>query len=163
MSGLKRRISNRNQKAHKGQGLVEFALIMPIFLMLVMGIVEFGRLMITYTGVASASREAARYGASVGTNAGGVEHYRDCDGIRDEARRVAALAPIADSDIVIEYDNPVTGFHTNACPPVLLELGDRIVVTVTITFEPIVPLVNLPPLPLRSTTARTVLRDIYVK
>jgi hypothetical protein len=163
MSGLKRRFSNRIQKAHKGQGLVEFALIMPIFLMLIMGIVELGRLMITYTGVASASREAARYGAAVGTNASGVEHYRDCDGIRDQARRVAALAPIEDSDIVIEYDNPVTGYHVNACPPVVLELGDRIVVTVTITFEPIVPLINIPPLPLRSTTARTVLRDIYVK
>lgn len=163
MSGLKRRIGNRNQKAHKGQGLVEFALILPVFLMLIMGIVEFGRLMITYSGVASASREAARYGASVGTNASGAEHFRDCAGIRDEARRVAPLTPLEDSDIVIEYDNPATGFHTAACPPVQLALGDRIIVTVTFTFEPIVPLINLPPLPLRSTTARTVLRDIYVK
>jgi hypothetical protein len=163
MTGLKRRIGNRNPKAHKGQGLVEFALILPVFLMLIMGIVEFGRLMITYSGVASASREAARYGASVGTNASGVQHFRDCTGIRDEARRVAPLAPLADSDIVIEYDNPATGFHTSACPPVQLALGDRIVVTVTFTFEPIVPLINLPPLPLQSTTARTVLRDIYVK
>jgi hypothetical protein len=163
MSVWKRRIYNRSHTAHKGQSLVEFALVMPIFLMLIMGIVEFGRLMITYTGVASASREAARYGASVGINASGVEHYRDCDGIRDQARRVAALAPIEDSDIVIEYDNPVTGFYVNACPPIVLELGDRIVVTVSISFEPIVPLINIPPLPLRSTTARTVLRDIYVK
>ena len=82
MSGLKRRTGNQKQNAHKGQGLVEFALILPIFLTLIMGIVEFGRLMITYAGVASASREATRYGASVGTNASGVEHYRDCDGIR---------------------------------------------------------------------------------
>jgi hypothetical protein len=163
MSGLTRRTGNRIQNAHKGQGLVEFALILPIFLTLIMGIVEFGRLMITYAGVASASREAARYGASVGANTSGVEHYRDCDGIRDEARRVAALAPLEDSNIVIEYDNPATGFHTAACPPVLLSLGDRIIVTVTVTFEPIVPLINMPPLPLQSTTARTVLRDIYVK
>ena len=58
---------------------------------------------------------------------------------------MAALAPLQDSDIVIEYDNPATGFYTAACPPVLLSLGDRIIVTVTVTFEPIVPLINLPP------------------
>jgi len=149
--------------AHKGQGLVEFALILPIFLTLIMGIVEFGRLMITYAGIASASREAARYGASVGTNSSGVEHYRDCDGIRDEARRLSVLSPLQNSEITIEYDNPSTGFHTTACPPVLLSLGDRIIVTVSVTFEPIVPLIHLPELPLTSTTARTVLRDIYVK
>jgi hypothetical protein len=42
-------------------------------------------------------------------------------------------------------------------------LGDRIIVRVSITFEPIVPLVDLPPLPVTSETKRTVLRDIYIK
>ena len=160
---MKRGSGNVRQNAHKGQGLVEFALILPIFLTLIMGIVEFGRLMITYAGIASASREAARYGASVGANSSGVEHYRDCEGIQNEARRVAVLSPLQDSEITIEYDNPSTGFHTTACPPVLLSLGDRIIVTVSVSFEPIVPLIDMPALPLTSTTARTVLRDIYVK
>jgi len=152
-----------NKRHRKGQGLVEFALVMPMILTLIMGIVEFGRLMIIYTGAATASREAARYGASVGTSPSGIEHFRDCDGIRATAKRISGLAPIEDSDITIQYDNPSTGFFEASCPPTRFELGDRIVVQVTLTFDPIVPLIDLPPIPIASETKRTVLRDIYVK
>jgi Flp pilus assembly protein TadG len=148
---------------NRGQTLVEFALILPAFLMLIMGIVEFGRLMITYAGVASASREAARYGATVGVNASGVEHFADCAGIRAEAKRVAAIAPITDADITIQYDNPSTGFFEASCPPSQFELGDRVIVTVSITFDPIVPLIDMGSIPMTSETRRTVLRDVYVK
>jgi hypothetical protein len=150
-------------KRNRGQSLVEFALILPAFLMLIMGIVEFGRLMITYAGVASASREAARYGATVGVNASGIEHYMDCAGIRAEAKRVAVIAPITDADIAIQYDNPSTGFFEASCPPSHFELGDRIIVSVSINFDPIVPLIDLGTIPLSSETRRTVLRDVYVK
>ncbi|TFH37578.1 MAG: pilus assembly protein [Anaerolineales bacterium] len=148
---------------NRGQTLVEFALILPAFLMLIMGIVEFGRLVINYAGVASSSREAARYGATVGVNAFGVEHFSDCAGIRAEAKRVAVIAPITDSDITIQYDNPSTGFFEASCPPSRFELGDRIIVSVSINFDPIVPLLNLGSIPLSSETRRTVLRDVYVK
>jgi len=151
------------KRHRKGQGLVEFALVIPIFLTLIMGIVEFGRLMIVYAGAASSSREAARYGASVGISPSGIEHYQDCDGIRATAKRISGLAPIEDSDITIQYDNPSTGFFEASCPPTQFELGDRIVVQVTITFDPIVPLINIPPIPITSETKRTVLRDIYIK
>jgi Flp pilus assembly protein TadG len=150
-------------KRNRGQTLVEFALILPAFLMLTMGIVEFGRIMITYAGVVSASREAARYGATVGVNSSGVEHFADCSGIRAEAKRVAALAPITDTDITIQYDNPSTGFFEASCPPSHFELGDRIIVSVSITFDPIVPLIDLGSIPMTSETRRTVLRDVYVK
>ena len=151
------------KRHRKGQGLVEFALVMPIFLTLIMGIVEFSRLMIIYTGAATASREAARYGASVGLSPSGIEHYRDCDGIRATAKRISGLAPIADGDITIQYDNPSTGFFEASCPPSKFELGDRIVVQVNLTFDPIVPLINVPPIPIASETKRTVLRDVYIK
>jgi hypothetical protein len=150
------------RKEH-GQGLVEFALILPVFLMLIMGIVEFGRLMFIYNSVSTASREAARYGASVGVNTSGVEHYRDCSGIRDTAQRLAGIAPIEHTNISIEYDNPASGFHETSCPPSQFELGDRIIVSVSITFEPIVPLMDIPPIPVTSETKRTVLRDVYIK
>ena len=60
------------KRHRKGQGLVEFAVVMPMFLTLIMGIVELGRLMIIYTGATTASREAARYGASVGISPSGI-------------------------------------------------------------------------------------------
>jgi hypothetical protein len=45
---------------YRAQGMVEFALALPIVLMLMLGVVEFGRLMVTYSSVYTASREAAR-------------------------------------------------------------------------------------------------------
>jgi len=44
-----------------GQSLVEFALICPVFVMMVMGVVDFGRVFYTYEALANATREGARY------------------------------------------------------------------------------------------------------
>jgi len=44
-----------------GQSLVEFALICPVFVMMVMGVVDLGRVFYTYEALANASREGARY------------------------------------------------------------------------------------------------------
>jgi Flp pilus assembly protein TadG len=46
---------------HKGQALVEMALVLPILLLLLFGIIEFGRILNAYIMVSNASREAARY------------------------------------------------------------------------------------------------------
>jgi len=45
----------------KGQALVELAFVLPILLLIVMGIVEFGRIFNAYLIVTNASREGARY------------------------------------------------------------------------------------------------------
>ncbi|SHH97041.1 TadE/TadG family type IV pilus assembly protein [Clostridium grantii] len=50
---------------HKGQALVETALLLPIMLMLIFGIIEFGLILNTNIVVSNASREGARY-ASLG-------------------------------------------------------------------------------------------------
>src|SRR5574341_1608570 len=44
----------------KGQGLVEFALVVPILLLLVIGIIEFGRAWMTRNILTGAAREAVR-------------------------------------------------------------------------------------------------------
>jgi Flp pilus assembly protein TadG len=46
---------------HKGQALVELALVLPILILLLFGIIEFGRILNAYIMVSNASREAARY------------------------------------------------------------------------------------------------------
>ena len=45
----------------RGQALVEFAVIIPLFLALLMGILDFGRVVWATTSLASAAREAARF------------------------------------------------------------------------------------------------------
>lgn len=49
------------RKTRVGQNLVEFALIGPIFFLLVFGILEGGRLIWTYHTVSNATKEGARF------------------------------------------------------------------------------------------------------
>jgi hypothetical protein len=58
----------------KGQGLVEFALILPLLLLMVFGIIEFGRMFQAYLTLQHAAREAARY--AVTGQPGGTEVER---------------------------------------------------------------------------------------
>jgi Flp pilus assembly protein TadG len=51
------------RRAEEGQGLVEFALVLPPLFLLLLGIVQFGFIFNTYITVASAAREAARSGS----------------------------------------------------------------------------------------------------
>lgn len=54
----------RNQK---GQALVEFAIVLPLLLLIIMGILQFGMMINSYLTVQNASREGARAGI-VGTS-----------------------------------------------------------------------------------------------
>jgi len=57
-----KRIRNRLEN-EKGQSLVEFALVVPLLLLLVVGIFEFGRAWMTRNVMTGAAREAARIAA----------------------------------------------------------------------------------------------------
>ena len=50
----------RRMRARRGQALVEFALLSPILMLIVLGIVEFGRAWHTFQTLTDATREAAR-------------------------------------------------------------------------------------------------------
>lgn len=62
---------NKFLRQEKGQALVEMALIMPLLIMLLLGIVEFGRIFNAYLIVANGAREGAR-AAAVGTTDTGI-------------------------------------------------------------------------------------------
>ncbi len=53
----------RFRRNQRGQAIVEMALVLPILIMLIFGIVEFGRILNTYMEVTNLSREGARAGA----------------------------------------------------------------------------------------------------
>ena len=53
----------------RGEGLVEFALILPVFLLLTIGLIDVGRTMFEQNTLAFAAREASRYAIVHGTNA----------------------------------------------------------------------------------------------
>lgn len=158
------RMGLRRLQPNPGQSLVEFALILPVLLLLIVGTIEFGALMTSYIMVESASREAARYAATVGDDGPGtLNRFEDCAGIRQAALRVSSPLQ-AVSTIVIEYDNgPGTPSLTPAgCPPPAdqVGLGTRVVVRVRATHRPIVPLLFTGPIEMVSETQRTILTDV---
>jgi TadE-like protein len=54
------RQTTQRRRGRKGQALVEFALILPIFAMMVFGVIEFGRAFYTVHMLSNAAREGAR-------------------------------------------------------------------------------------------------------
>lgn len=55
----------RTRGGDKGQSLVEFALVLPVLALLLMGIIDLGRIISAQLIVSEAARDAARY-ASIG-------------------------------------------------------------------------------------------------
>jgi hypothetical protein len=153
-------------KNNTAQGMAEFALALPIVLLLMLGVVEFGRLMVTYSAVYTASREAARYGTANGISDSGAPYYRDCAGIVAAAVRVGAIGGVAASGVDIRYDHGPTDvevpFENLAGCPQDTILGDRVFVRVTALYQPVLPLVNIPPIPVTSTVSRTVIKGVDV-
>jgi Flp pilus assembly protein TadG len=70
-----------------GAVAVEFALILPIFLALVLGVVEFGRAFSIQVSMAEGAREAARYMAI---------HYKEAGALGAAQQKAINAAPIAD-------------------------------------------------------------------
>lgn len=60
---------NRRMAAESGQDLVEYALVLPFFLLLIISVVEFGLLFFEYSSVVNAAREGARAGIAMSTSA----------------------------------------------------------------------------------------------
>src|SRR4030065_1740253 len=56
-------VMKRDATHSRGQGLVEFALVVPLFLILLFGMVEFGRAWMTKNILTGAAREAVRRAA----------------------------------------------------------------------------------------------------
>lgn len=48
------------RRSERGQSLVETALVLPILLIILMGIFDFGRAIYAYNAVSNSAREAAR-------------------------------------------------------------------------------------------------------
>ena len=160
----------RNKKS--GQGMVEFALTLPVLLMIMLGLIEFGRLMFIYSVVTSASRDASRYGASIGPGPNGKPRYRECEAIRGRALSLGRLVGVLPGDVYITYDNgpgPTPGPGTPTpevinCPLEVF-LGDRIIVEVRGDYNPLpaAPLVGLVSFEFTSISRRTIIKDAPIQ
>jgi Flp pilus assembly protein TadG len=68
------RVANRlrHRATNRGQSVIEFALVLPILLLVVFGITEFGRALLTVNILNAAAREGARVAAISGDSTSAV-------------------------------------------------------------------------------------------
>ncbi len=152
----------RKYPNERAQALVEFAIVLPILMLLLIGIFEVGRMVFVYSAVHNASREAVRFGSAIGYDDTGVIKYKNCAGIRGMARRSAYFLNLTDAAITITYDHgPGTAvFHTctgTVDPGYFVKSGDRIIVQVTGQYRPYTLLMPFGARPFVSRSARTIL------
>ncbi len=148
-----------------GQGMVEFALILPLLLLVTFGIIELGRMLFIYTSVHAASREAARYAAASGETPDGQPcYYLDTAGITAAAERIAGLSGATVSAITYDEGPVAGGSPTEIFPAACgdISLGDRVNVTVSGQYDPLLGLTALQSFPIVSTTSRTILKEISI-
>src|SRR5207249_4329934 len=72
-----KRLKIKNGRRERGQGLVEFVLVLPIFLLLVFSIIDFGMGFHAWLTVTNSAREGARVGAVRSTQAQIVQKVKD--------------------------------------------------------------------------------------
>lgn len=176
---MKLRTHFKNRKP--AQAMVEFALVLPVLLLIVYGIIEVGRLIFIYASVTTAARQAVRYASVTGVNDSGTIHYLDCAGIKAAAKNVGFIQPFQDSDIKINYDQGVNSDgtpisftnpylldpnpSTDNCPlpgVFAVQNGDRVVVQVHTQYAPILDFIPLKPFTITSAAARTIIVDIPI-
>lgn len=106
-------------KNKKGQAMVEFAIILPILLLLIMGIIEFSLMLNSYLTIQNASREGARYGIT-GASDSDITNLviSDCSGLQS-------------TDITV---NPTPSGTRNS--------GDTLVVNVSYNYHMITPIIS---------------------
>src|SRR5258708_18917998 len=85
-------------RAQHAQGLVEFALLLPVLLLLFMGIVDFGWEIFNYSQLENGLREGVRYGAVPGPSLASPQ-YQNCAGIKDKIVSLAGTSGVKASNI----------------------------------------------------------------
>lgn len=114
----------------RGQAMAEFALLLPVLLLLTLGIFEFGRAYYSYSSIANAAREAARYG---------VINPTDKTGMRNAGINTAIALGLSTSNFLIQClddTTPSPNISDTYC-----NFPFRVRVTVTYSFTAVVPLI----------------------
>lgn len=113
-----------------GQTLVEFALILPLLLLIVFGIFEFGRVIYIYSNLFNATREGVRYG---------VTTPRDYAGIANQVQEAVIAVPDTDVSVQVWYDDgPNSGTQFTDYDQV--QVGQRVVINLEHDVQAMTPL-----------------------
>jgi hypothetical protein len=151
----------------QGQALVEFGLILPVLLLIVTGIIDFGQVAITYVQSLSALRNAARFAEVAGfaTIPGQPVRYLDCAGMEDAANDILFAG---NQNIEITYykadDYPTTTYKCETVTADALRNGDILEIVSSARVQFITPFVSgiVPDLNIQFTARRTIVKSILL-
>jgi len=101
------------KKNEKGQAIVELALILPILMLLIFGITEFGRIFSTYLILANSAREGARQATVGATDSEIVLTVQNNASVLDSSNLIINISPSEGSrhrgdSVTISVQYPVT-------------------------------------------------------
>ncbi len=143
-------MKNKNGRSPRGQALVEFALLAPVMLVLLLLAVDFGRLFFTYIAVNNAAREATYYASAHAADTGFIQSTYEA-GVRQAAKSEANTqgqggeGTISDGGITIKCFNPAapgTGISCDGASRFATGIGNQVSVSVSQGFTFLTPIVG---------------------
>ena len=131
---------HREGHATRGQALVEFAMVLPVFFLIVAGMFDFGLGIYSDLTLVNAAREGARLGAIEPGETDAIEaHVRAMAGNLDDGRLTVAIT----------CQRPSGGSFTSCASPEW-QPGDATLVSVGYTYRTFFPLLFGSEIPLSS-------------
>jgi Flp pilus assembly protein TadG len=123
------------RRGQRGAAIVEFAVVLPIMLMLVFGIIDFGVVLHNRGLVGNGAREGARVGAVNPSVAA----------ITTAARNASNISPATDVTVTATCAKPGGGACTfnNTNGTDEIDAGDTVVVNVRYTYNFITPIATM--------------------
>lgn len=119
----------KTDERSRGQTLVEFALILPIFILVLVGIFDFGRAVYGYNTISNAAREAVRIGI-VDQNVGRLQA---------EAIKAAVSLGASTSDVTVNF---LTADLSGNCPSNPPSIGCMVEITVHYRYNAATPIIS---------------------
>jgi Flp pilus assembly protein TadG len=123
----------RRRPAGRGQALVEFALVIPVFLLLLIALFDLGRAVFAYNTLSNAAREGARIAI--------VNQYKPS--IVARAKQQTAIVELNDPSVSVGfYQVKADGTPDTSKTCALVAVGCLAVVSFEATYQPITPFIS---------------------
>ena len=122
------RLPVRGPARRPAAAVIEFAVVIPVLLMFVLGIIEYGRMLMVAQVTTNASREGARYAVQADTTGSGVDTY-----VRNYLKS-ASVPAAAVTTVALEYQDGAGAWQTCTSPSTLTQ-GTQVRVRVEIDFS----------------------------
>ena len=140
-----------------GNALVEFALVLPLVLTGIFGVIDFGRALYTYHFVSNAAREATRWASVRGATCNPTVYTSACPAAPEDVTDfVASITPAgidkSPSKLVVDTHWLVPPGKTNPCTGSRKNPGCAVQVHVTYNFKFVLPFLPRATYPMKSTS-----------